>query len=322
VKGELALVTGGAGFIGSHLVRALTAQGARVRILDNFSSGSRTNLSGMERSLEVQEGDIRNAIACRNACRGVQYVFHLAAYISVPGSIQDPVTADSVNIGGTLNLLMAARDCWVRRFVFSSSAAVYGETGTTPIPETTLPRPLSPYGVEKLYGEHMARLYHALHGLETVCLRYFNVYGPGQNPASEYAAVIPRFIAMMLEGKTPTIFGDGEQTRDFLFVEDVACANLRAAQAQGVAGEVFNVASGVSTSLNALYDALKRGTGFRKKALRGPERPGDIRHSCADTTRAREMLGFTPQFDLAAGLARTIAYYRERAGVRASPAGR
>jgi nucleoside-diphosphate-sugar epimerase len=319
VKGELALVTGGAGFIGSHLVRALAAQGARVRILDNFSSGSRTNLSGVERSVEVLEGDIRNAIACRNACRGVQYVFHLAAYISVPGSIQDPVTADAVNIGGTLNLLMAARDCRVRRFVFSSSAAVYGETGTMPVPETALPRPLSPYGVEKLYGEHMARLYYTLHGLETVCLRYFNVYGPGQNPASEYAAVIPRFLSMMLQGQTPTIFGDGEQTRDFLFVEDVAGANLRAAQAQGVAGEVFNVASGVSTSLNTLYDTLRRATGLRREALHGPERPGDIRHSCADTTRTRETLGFAPQFDLAAGLERTIAYYRERLGDHENP---
>src|SRR5512138_3332065 len=235
MKGTFALVTGGAGFIGSHIVRALVAEGARVRVLDNLSSGLQANLSGIERKVELQEGDIRNAVACRNACRGVDAVFHLAAFISVPGSVRDPVTADAVNIGGTLNVLLAARDAGVKRVVFSSSAAVYGdpepaEDGRVTVTEKTPAAPLSPYGVEKLYGEHMCRLFAHLYGMQTASLRYFNVYGPRQNPRSEYAAVVPKFVTMLLAGEQPTIFGDGEQTRDLVFVEDVARANLLASR--------------------------------------------------------------------------------------------
>lgn len=305
-----ALVTGGAGFIGSHVARALRASGVSVRVIDNLSTGSRANLAGLD--VALIEADIRDAEACRRACQDVDAVFHLAAYISVPGSIADPVTADAINLGGTLNLLLAARDCGVRRLVFSSSAAVYGDTPLVPTPEDALPKPLSPYGVEKLYGEHMARIFWELHGLETVCLRYFNVYGPRQNPRSEYAAVIPRFIERMLAGEAPTIFGDGGQTRDFLFVEDVARANLLAASAEGVAGEVINVAGGAAVSVNELAEALLTATGATVPVLHGPERAGDIRHSCARTDKARTLLRFEPAVSLADGLARTVAYYRSQ----------
>jgi nucleoside-diphosphate-sugar epimerase len=310
VKGKSVLVTGGAGFIGSHLTRSLLNEGARVRVLDNCSNGRRINLADVARQVDFCEGDIRNAIACRNACRGIEVVFHLAAYISVPGSLRDPVTADAVNIGGTLNMLLAARDCGVRRFVFSSSAAVYGDTDVLPTPEEALPFPLSPYGVEKLYGEHMARLYHQPGAMETASLRYFNVYGPGQNPLSDYAAVIPRFITQLLARESPVIYGDGEQTRDFLYVEDVVRANLLAARAKEPGGGVYNVAGGQAVSLNALYGALCEATGVRRRARRGPERSGDIRYSAAEISRAREVLGFEPAFDLPEGLRRTVEYFR------------
>jgi nucleoside-diphosphate-sugar epimerase len=314
VKGKTVLVTGGAGFIGSHLVRALVSEGAVVRVLDNLSTGNYNRFAGIERKVDFQEGDIRNAVACRNGCRGVDTVFHLAAYISVPGSLRDPVTADAINISGTLNMLLAARDSGVRRFVFSSSSAVYGDTDVLPTPEDTLPRPMSPYGVEKLYGEHMVRLFSAHHGLETASLRYFNVYGPGQNPESEYAAVIPKFITRLLAGQTATIFGDGAQTRDFLFVGDVVRANLLAAQTDGAAGEVFNIAGGRSVSLNELYSALTGVLGVTTRAEFGAPRQGDILHSSADIGKARAHLGFEPRFDLAAGLEKTVAYYRGALG--------
>ncbi|MCC6731504.1 MAG: NAD-dependent epimerase/dehydratase family protein [Chthonomonadales bacterium] len=315
MKHRSVLVSGGAGFIGSHLVHRLVREGARVRVLDNLSTGSVANLSGLESRLDLQEGDIRNAVACRNACRGVEAVFHLAAFISVPGSVKDPVTADAVNIGGTLNMLLAARDAGARRFVFSSSAAVYGDAEVVPTPETAPPTPLSPYGVEKLYGEHMCRLFTSLYGMEAVALRYFNVFGPRQNPRSEYAAVVPRFITLLLEGARPVIFGDGAQTRDFLHVEDVARANLLAATRPDVAGLALNVAGGEATSVNAIYDAIARAAGVDLPPERGPERPGDIKHSRADTTHARERLGFVPERTVARGLAETVAWYRAAASM-------
>jgi nucleoside-diphosphate-sugar epimerase len=318
LKGKSILVTGGAGFIGSHLTRALIRQGARVRVLDNFSSGRRENLADVARQVDFCEGDVRNAIACRNSCRGIEIVFHLAAYVSVPGSVRDPVTSDAVNIGGTLNMLLAARDCGVGRFVFSSSAAVYGDTEVLPAHEEVLPVPLSPYGVEKLYGEHMTRLYHLDGGMQTASLRYFNVYGPGQNPGSDYAAVIPRFVTQLLARETPVIYGDGGQTRDFLYVEDVVRANLLAAQAEGLAGDVYNVGSGQAVSLNDLYGAICEAAGVRKRARRGPARPGDIRHSAANITKAAERLGFAPVCDLAEGLRHTVEYFRGVDGVRMS----
>lgn len=306
-----ALVTGGAGFIGSHLVRELLKRGITVRVLDNLSSGNPDNLEGLGGKIDFQQGDVRNAIACRNACRGVDTVFHLAALVSVPQSVADPVQADAINIGGTLNLLLAARDQRVKRFVFSSSSAVYGDTEIIPTPETTLPLPTSPYGVQKLTGEHYARNFTLLYNLETVCLRYFNVYGPRQNPNSAYAAVIPKFLTRLVEGQSPTVFGDGEQTRDFLAVQDVVAANLLAAETTkpDAVGSVFNIAGGVRTSLNELLALMRDLTGKNIPADYQPPRAGDIVHSGADITRAKTILGFTPQFTLADGLRKALEYY-------------
>lgn len=311
-KIESALVTGGGGFIGSHLAKALAKQGARVRVLDNFSSGKRENLRGFEKEIEVVEGDVRNALACRNACRGMQKVFHLAALVSVPLSMKDPIQADAINVGGTLNMLLAARDHGVERFVFSSSAAVYGDTSIIPTHEEVLPRPLSPYGVQKLACEHYARNFSELFGLATVCLRYFNVYGPFQDPHSPYAAVIPKFIAKLLEREPPIIFGDGEQTRDFCYVEDVVRANLLAATApaENVKGAVLNVAGGKRHSLNALLERLKQVVGTSLSPQYEAARPGDIRHSGADISQAQKRLGYSPLTSLEEGLRKTVEAYR------------
>lgn len=308
------LVTGGAGFIGSHLVRALVERGTGVRVLDNLSTGSRDRLADIGRNVELIEGDIRDRQACDHAVQGAQAIFHLAAYISVPGSVANPELADEINIQGTLNLLLAARDAGVSRFIFSSSSAVYGDTEVLPTPETVVPMPTSPYGVEKLYGEHMCRLCTSLYGMEAVALRYFNVYGPGQNPQSEYAAVIPKFMTMLLQGRAPAIFGDGEQTRDFLYVGDVVKANLLAATAEGAVGQVFNIAGGQATTLNALYSQLKTALGSNLDATHGPERAGDIRHSSADISKARKGIGFEPEYDLARGLVKTAEYYTRNGG--------
>jgi nucleoside-diphosphate-sugar epimerase len=309
---ERALVTGGAGFIGSHLVQALVKQGVRVRVLDNLSSGNVANLEGLGRKIEFQEGDIRNAVACRNACRGMDTVFHLAALVSVPQSVADPVQADAVNIGGTLNLLLAARDSQVRRFVFSSSSAVYGDTDGIPTSERVLPCPASPYGVQKLTGEHYARNFTRLYGLETVSLRYFNVYGPRQNPNSAYAAVIPKFLTRLLAGQPPTVFGDGEQTRDFCSVRDIVAANLLAAEtthAEALGG-VFNIAGGKRLSLNELLAQMYAVAGTEIPACYEAARPGDILHSGADIRRARAVLNFKPRVKLADGLKETLEFYR------------
>ncbi|MBM3493046.1 MAG: SDR family oxidoreductase [Armatimonadetes bacterium] len=305
-----ALVTGGAGFIGSHLVEALLREGVRVRVLDNLSTGSTRNLADLDGDVELVEGDIRNRDTVTRACSGFDVVFHLAAFISVPGSVADPVTADAVNIGGTLNTLLAARDAGVRRLVLSSSAATYGEPDTVPTPETYLPRPGSPYGLEKLYGEHMARLFGDLYGLETVALRYFNVFGPRQNPDSEYAAVIPKFAQVLLRGESPTIYGDGGQTRDFLYAADVARANILAATAPGAVGYVINVASGRALSVLDLFGLMRSVVGADVEARHAQPRPGDVRHSCADVRLAESLLGFSATVPLEEGLGRTIEWLR------------
>jgi UDP-glucose 4-epimerase len=310
---ERALVTGGAGFIGSHLVQELVDRGVAVRVLDNLASGSVENLESCGKKIEFMEGDIRNAVACRNACRGVDAVFHLAALVSVPQSVADPVQSDAINIGGTLNLLLAARDYQVKRFVFSSSSAVYGDTDVLPTHERVLPMPTSPYGVHKLTGEHYARNFTRLYGLETVCLRYFNVYGPRQNPRSEYAAVIPKFLTRLLDGQAPTVFGDGEQTRDFCSVRDVVAANLLAAETMNAeaVGGVCNIASGKRISLNELLALMRTVTGTDIPASYEAARPGDILHSGAEIKRAKAVLGFAPKVELADGLRETMDYYRE-----------
>lgn len=298
----LALVTGGAGFIGSQLCRQLLALGQEVRILDDFSTGSRKNLSELERSCEVLRGDVRDASTVRHACSGVDTVFHLAAQISVPDSVANPVLCEQINTQGTVTLLTAARDAGVHRLVFSSSAAVYGNGAPRPIDETQPRSPGSPYAISKASGEDYCRMFTELFELETVALRYFNVFGPGQRVNSGYAAVIPLLIQHALRETSPVIFGDGLQSRDFVFVEDVAAANIAAATAPGVAGQVFNVGTGESVTLLDLLEVLRDLTGASLEPQFQPVRAGDVRYSTANITRARECLGFEPTHSVRSGL--------------------
>lgn len=310
LKDKLALVTGGAGFIGSYVVRLLLEEGATVRVMDDLSSGYMTNLEGLGDRLAFMHGDVRIPDQCRAACEGVDTVFHMAAYTSVPGTVTDPTASALINNTGTLNMLIAARDSGARRLVFSSSASIYGNTTVVPTPEDTVTRPASPYGVEKLYDENMVRLFWELYGFETVALRYFNVFGPRQNPDSDYAAVIPKFITMMLAGKQPTIFGDGTQTRDFLFAGDVARANIAVAKDPKAVGQYFNIAGGTEISVTDLYVAISAATGAGFEPRYGPARVGDIHRSVADVSKATAKIGFKPSITLAEGLQRTVDYYR------------
>jgi nucleoside-diphosphate-sugar epimerase len=306
------LVTGGAGFIASRLVRVLLRKGVTVRVLDNFSSGRTDNLSDIAERVDVVEGDVRDAAACRGACDGIDTVFHLAALVSVPQSVADTVGSDAINSGGTLNMLVAARDCGARRLVFSSSAAVYGDVETVPVKETVPTYPTSPYGVQKLTSEHYARNFSLLFGLETVCLRYFNVYGPGQDPASPYAAAIPKFLMRLIRGESPTVFGDGEQTRDFCYVDDVVAANLCAESAprETAQGSAYNIASGTRISINSLLPLIQERLGTSLPIRYEPEREGDIKHSGADISAAKQALGYHPVTSLVEGLRQTAEYYR------------
>jgi UDP-glucose 4-epimerase len=299
-----ALVTGGAGFIGSNLVDALVERGDDVRVLDNFSTGNRANLEGLD--VEVVEGELRSYERVHAAVRGVEVVYHLGALGSVPRSVQDPLTSNAVNVEGTLNVLLAARDEGVRRVIFSSSTSVYGSSRNLPTSESTPPDPISPYGVAKLAAERycisFGRVYESF---ETVVLRYFNVFGPRQSPYSQYAAVVPRFIAAVDQGEQVTIHGDGEQSRDFTYVGNVVDATMRAADAAGASGLTFNVAAGSPASVNHLAETI--GVVLGKPVARRfePPRAGDIRDSWADISAAREVLGYEPRVDLAAGLERT-----------------
>jgi UDP-N-acetylglucosamine/UDP-N-acetyl-alpha-D-glucosaminouronate 4-epimerase len=296
------LVTGGAGFIGSNLVRGLLEHGDQVRVLDNFSTGSRDNLAEVENEVELVEGELRSYERVHAATRGVELVFHQGALPSVPRSVQDPLTTGAVNVEGTLNVLLAARDEGIRRVVFASSSSVYGNSGELPRVETAAPDPISPYGVAKLAAERYCVSFSRVYELETVALRYFNVFGPNQNPHSQYAAVVPRFISAIAAGEPVPVFGDGEQSRDFTFVGNVVSANLLAAEADGVNGEILNVASGRSETVNDLAEVLGRilERPVEKEFL--PERTGDVRHSWADVSAALRLLGYEPTVGFEEGL--------------------
>ncbi|MEM9552911.1 MAG: NAD-dependent epimerase/dehydratase family protein [Acidobacteriota bacterium] len=312
LDGKTALVTGGAGFIGSHLVDALLERGVRVRVLDDFSTGLESNLEHLAglSALEVQRGDLRDATACSAACDGVDVVFHQGALGSVPRSMQDPATSIAVNVGGTSNLFTAARDAGVRRLVYASSSSVYGDSPALPKREGEEGEPLSPYAASKHMCEELAAVFARCFELEIIGLRYFNVYGPRQRPDGPYAAVIPRFFDAYARGEAPTIHGDGEQSRDFTFVLDAVRANLLAAEAAPAAcGRAYNVAGGRRTDLNTLAAAVRRAVGGGPEPLHGPPRPGDVRHSLADLTDATRALGYRPMIDLDEGLARAAGHY-------------
>jgi UDP-glucose 4-epimerase len=300
-----ALVTGGGGFIGSNIVRALLERGDAVRVLDNFSTGIRANLAEMDDDVELVEGDLRSYERVHAAVRGVEVVFHQGALPSVPRSVQDPLTTTAVNVEGTLNVLLAARDEGARRVVNASSSSVYGNTGELPRVETQAPDPISPYAVAKLAAERFCTSFSRVYGMEIVSLRYFNVFGPRQDPTSQYAAVVPRFISAIAAGEPVTVYGDGEQSRDFTFVDNVVRANLLAADAAEVSGEILNVATGASVTVNALADAIGRLLGKSVKKTFEPEREADVLASWADIGEARRLLGYEPQVDFDDGLRRT-----------------
>ena len=305
------LVTGGGGFIGSHLVERLLTDGHEVRVLDNFATGRRENLLGAIGSVELVEGDIQSYERAHTAVRGCDIVFHQAALPSVPRSVQDPLTSHASNVTGTLNVLLAARDSGVQRVVFASSSSVYGANPTLPKHEDMTPLPISPYAVAKLAAENYCRAFTAVYGLETVSLRYFNVFGPRQDPLSQYSAVIPNFISAGLEGRPPTIFGDGEQSRDFTYVDNVVEANVLAALADGIEGGTYNVACGERITLNRLKGELEAVLDSSITANHEQPRPGDVKHSQADISKIRTDLGYRTIVDLQEGLRRTVAYYQD-----------
>jgi len=313
------LVTGGAGFIGSHIAETLLKEGHRVRILDNFSTGRRENLQAIQMiaplNLEIIEGDVRDKKVCDQVVSGIDFVFHEAAQVSVPESVNDPETTQEVNIGGTLNLLSACKRAGIKRLVLASSTAIYGDSpdekdSLKPKKEHLTPNPLSPYALSKLVGEYYCRLFSKVYGLSTVALRYFNVFGPRQDPNSEYAAVIPKFIERLLQNLPPVIYGDGKQSRDFVYVGDVIQANFQACHQDGIEGEVFNVASGRSYTLLQLLEYLKKIIHSAQEPVFAPARAGDIRHSKADIQKARKFLGFQPKIGLRKGLKPTVEFMK------------
>ncbi|MFN4258898.1 MAG: SDR family oxidoreductase [Gemmataceae bacterium] len=309
----ICLVTGGAGFIGSHLVDALLEQGHTVRVLDNFSTGSRENLAHVQDQIELLVGDLLDTDLLRDAVRDVRWVFHQAALASVPRSVADPLATHQACATGTLNLLLAARDAGVRRIIYAASSSAYGNSAKLPKQETDPTLPLSPYAVAKLAGEQYCAAFTEVYGLETVRLRYFNVFGPRQSPFSQYAAVIPRFLDALLHGRRPVIYGDGQQARDFTYVAEVVRANLLAAAAPSqVAGQVYNIACGRRTSLLDLVHMMNDLLGTHIPPRHEPPRPGDVRHSQADITRAQTDLGYQPRADLHAGLRQCVAYLTAR----------
>jgi nucleoside-diphosphate-sugar epimerase len=307
----LYLVTGAAGFIGRSIAAALLARGETVRGIDSFITGKRTNLAGLE-AMEFIEGDLTDPAACAKACTGVEIVFHEAALASVPRSVADPVSTNANCVDATLNLLVAARDAGVRRVVYAGSSSAYGDTPTLPKQEAMLPNPISPYAVAKLAGEHYMRVFARVYGLETVVLRYYNVFGPFQDPTSHYSGVLAIFCRKMLAGEQPTIYGDGEQSRDFTYIDNVVHANLLAATAPAkkVSGKMMNAATGARITLNQTFEILCNLTGYSGKPAYVDGRSGDIRDSLADITLAGELLGYQPIVDFREGLRRTVDWYR------------
>ncbi|GAB6167149.1 SDR family oxidoreductase [Thermostilla marina] len=304
------LVTGGAGFIGSHIAEALVERGDAVRVLDNLSTGFRENLAHLGDRVEFIEGDLLDYPTVQQAVDGIDCIFHEAALASVPRSVERPLDTHAACVTGTLNLLDAARRAGVRRLVYAASSSAYGDQPFSSKRETDLPDPISPYGAAKLAAEYYCRAFYATYGFETVAIRYFNVFGPRQDPNSPYSAVIPLFITAILSGKRPIVFGDGHQSRDFTYVANVVHANLLAADAEGAAGKVFNAANGKSITLLELLAAINEVLGTNVEPEFAPPRPGDIRESMADITLARQVLGYEPQVDFLEGLRRSIEYYR------------
>ncbi|MFC2071540.1 SDR family oxidoreductase [Chloroflexota bacterium] len=304
------LVTGGAGFIGAHLVERLLGEGLEVRVIDDFSTGRPENLATVASRIELVEGDICNFEVVCEAMRAVEVVFHEAARCSVARSIEDPQLTNAVNIGGTLNVLLAARDERVRRVVFASSSSVYGDSPALSKQETQTPAPVSPYAITKLTGELYCRIFYQLFGLETLSLRYFNVFGPRQDPDSQYAAVIPSFISTLLQRKAPTIYGDGQQSRDFSYVGNIVEANLLAMNSRTGFGETFNIACGQRTSVAQLADHLMELVEEAIQPIYGQPRDGDVLHSLADITKAEALLGYHPSTDFLTGLGYTLEWYR------------
>jgi UDP-N-acetylglucosamine/UDP-N-acetyl-alpha-D-glucosaminouronate 4-epimerase len=311
-QGKLYLVTGGAGFIGSNVAEGLVRRGDRVRVFDNFSTGRPENLAGFE--ADVVEADLRDLAQVQRAVAGVEGVFHEAALRSVPRSVDDPVSTNDVNVGGTLNLLMACREAGVRRVVYASSSSAYGDDPALPKVETLPSNPISPYAVSKLAAEHYCRTFARLYGLETVSLRYFNVFGPRQNPESKYSAVIPRFLQLALQEQPLEIHGDGEQSRDFTYIDNVVQGNLQAMDTPGVSGEVFNIACGTRHSLLAIAEAIGAFLGRELPRQHTPPRAGDVKHTLADISKAERLLAYRPSVNFADGIQRTCEYFVERFG--------
>jgi len=303
-------VTGGAGFIGSNISEELVKRGEKVRILDDFSTGKRENIVGFKDSVEFIEGDLRDLEIVKRVMEGVDFVLHQGALPSVERSIEDPLTTTKVNILGTLNVLLAAREAGVKRVIYASSSSVYGDTPTLPKKEGMKTNSQSPYAVTKLIGEEYCRIYYSIYGLETVCLRYFNVFGPRQDPGSQYAAVIPKFITLMLKGKSPPIYGNGEQSRDFTFIDNVVEANLRACKAKGAPGEVFNIACGKRVTINELVERLNKILQARIEPTYQSPRKGDVRHSLADISQAGKTLHYSPEIGFDEGLEKTVQRFR------------
>lgn len=306
------LVTGIAGFIGSSIARALLAQGEQVCGIDNLSTGKRENITEILDRIDFREADLLDIEAMRKACAGVDCVFHQAAIPSVPKSVRDPLGSNQANVDGTVNILIAARDAKVKRVVYAASSSAYGDTPTLPKHEEMKPNPISPYAVAKLASEYYTVSFYRCYGLETVCLRYFNIFGPRQDPTSPYSGVLAKFITQMLAGEQPTIFGDGKQSRDFTYIDNAVHANLLAAKApaERVAGRVFNVATGTRADLNETFEVLKKLIGFSGTVNYGPDREGDVKHSLADISSAEKYLGYKPQVSFEDGLRRTVEWYR------------